>query len=161
MLRVVVAVVLAAALLGVAQPAIEDGRETAAQRAVERELIAVERAITTLETQAAVPYGQSGARQVVELDLPERSFGSAGIEYVAIGGVPGEGGGSNLLAYRVTDRPPDTVRLDADLRIEHSRGERSWLVDEPLVLRTGGRHRLTFEPVRYDGQRVVVVQQVG
>lgn len=161
MLRVAVAVVLAVALLGVAQPAIEDGRETAAERAVERELVAVERAIVNLDDEAVVPYGQPGARQVVVLDLPERSFGSVGVEYVALGGLPGGDGSSNLLAYKVADRQPDIVRIDADLRVERSRGDVSWLADDPLVLRTGGRHRLTFEPVRYDDRRVVVVRRLG
>lgn len=163
MLRVVVSVVLAAALLGVAQPAIEDARETAAERAVERELVAVERAVTDLRSEAAVPYGQPGARRVVVLDLPERSFGSAGVAYVAIGGLPEGDGSGNLLAYEVADRPPNTVRLDVDLRVERSRGGVRWLADDgnPLVLRTGGRHRLAFVPVRHDGRRVVVVRESG
>lgn len=161
MLRVVVSVVLAAALLGVAQPAVEDARETAAERAVERELVAVERAVADLRSEAAVPYGQPGARRVVVLDLPERSFGSAGVEYVAIGGLPAGDGGGNLLAYEVADRPPNTVRIDADLRVERSRGGVRWLADDPLVLRTGGRHRLAFVPVRHDGQKVVVVRESG
>ena len=161
MLRVVVAIVLAAALLGVAQPAVEDARETAAERAVERELVAVERAVADLRSETAVPYGQSGARRVVVLDLPERSFASAGIEYVSFGGLPEDGVGSNVLAYHVADRPPDIVRLDADLRVERSRGGVERLVEEPFVLRTGGRHRIALVPVRYDGQRVVVVRKLG
>lgn len=163
MLRVVVAVALAVALLGVSQPAIEDARANAAERAVERELVEIERAIADLRMEAAVPYGQPGARRVVVLDLPERSFGSAGVAYVAVGGLPnGDGdGGSNLLAYGVADRPPTVLRLDADLRVERSRGGVEWLDDDPLVLRDGGRHRLAFVPVRSDGRRVVVVRNLG
>ena len=158
MLRVVVAAVLAVALLGVAQPAIEDARATAAERAVERELVGVERAVVDLQSEEAVPYGESGARRVVALDLPERSFASAGIRYVAIGGVPGGDGRGNLLAYGVADRPPDASPLDANLRVERSRDGGRRLVEEPLVFRTGGRHRIALVPVRHDGHRVVVVR---
>lgn len=164
MLRVSVAVVLAVALLGVAQPAVEDARSIAAERAVERELAEIERAITELRTEAAVPYGQPGARRVVTLDLPERAFASAGIEYVAIGGVPDgdrTDSDTDLLVSKVADRTPSIVRIDADLRVERSRGEVSWLTDDSLVLRTGGRHRITLEPVRHDGQRVIVVRELG
>ena len=160
MIRVATAAILAVTLFAIAQPAIEDGRETAAERAVERELVAVERAITNLDDEAVVPYRQPGARQIVVLYLPERSFGSLGVEYVALGALLGGDDSSNLLAYKVADRPPNIVRIDVDLRVECSRGDISWLADDPLVLRTDGRHRLAFEPVRYDGQRVVVVRKL-
>lgn len=160
MLRVVVSVVLALALLGISQPAIEQARETAAERAVVRELARVETAIAELRTEDAVPYGQPGARRVVTLSLPTRAFASAGVEYVSIGAPPDKrSNDSDLLASRVSGRSPQAIRVEADLRVERSRGKARWLADEPVLIRTGGRVRLVLTPVRHEGKRIIVVQQ--
>lgn len=168
MLRVVVGVAIALALLAASQPALDSARQTRADRAAARELARLQRAIDSLQTEAAPPQGETreaGARRVVTIDLPTRSVTSARVDYVAIGAVPGESlpeGSGDVLAYRIGGGPPVVRRIDSDLRVERASGSARWLAadDVPLVDRGGGRHRIALSLVEEGDHRVVVVRRL-
>lgn len=146
MLRAVLAVALAAALVGAALPAVERGRVDAADRLVHGELRAIERGAESLLDADEVGPG-AGARRSLTVELPAGSWRAAGVDYVSIRGVrrsPGQG--VTTVAYRIDGRPERRVTLAVPLSV----GE------EPLVLGDGS-HRLVLELTERDGRRVVVV----
>jgi len=150
MLRVVFAAALTVVLVGVALPAIDDARRTNAAAAVQGDLQTVERAaLSLLETDEDTPG--AGARRSVTVRLPSRSWTSVGIEYVSVGGPPGEppaDPGQGVVVYRVRGGEPRRLALDVPL----------YTPDGPVVLRGDGEHRLTLGVERIDGQRVVTVR---
>lgn len=145
MLRVVLAVLLAAALLGVALPVVDSARVTHADGQVRTELDHLETAARDLseESDPVGPAG-SGARVERSILLPEASWGRAGVERLTI---PGS-----------ADTP---VRWRVDGGETHTAWPSPPLVAPPdgLVLRDGGRHRLRLALERRDGQQVVVVSR--
>ncbi|MFB6297054.1 MAG: hypothetical protein ABEH56_00875 [Salinirussus sp.] len=84
MLRVVLAVLLAAAVVGAAGPAVESARVGSAEARIAAELGDIERAAVTLaERNEAGPGGRT-ARRVLSVQFPERTWGQAGTRYVRI-----------------------------------------------------------------------------
>jgi len=150
MLRVVFAAALAVVLVGVATPAIDDARRTNAATAVQSDLRVVERAaLSLLETDEHAPG--AGARRSVTVRLPTRSWTSAGLEYVSIGGPPGGPSaepGRGVVVYRVRGSEPRRLALDVPL----------FAPDGPVVLRGDGDHRLVLGIGQVDGGRVVTVR---
>lgn len=143
MFRLVLAVVLAAALLGVSLPVVDTARVSHAEANTETAIQRLDTAATTLanENDAVAPRREGARRQHV-LRLPQRSWGSAGIDALRF---PPPG----------TDRPPtwrvtggNWTPIDASVP----------LVGPPdgLTLESGGRHRLTLR-YRRSGDRAVVV----
>lgn len=165
MLRVVIAVSIALAIVGLAYPAIDDARTVRTERAVRRELAAVVEAVTELVgDETAVPLGDRGARRAVSMRLPRPSLTSASIEYVAIGGTPDDRSvrdtaAEDVIAYKVEGGRRRLLRVDADLRIAERR-DGDWHVrddSDPLVLRGGGTPELTFALAEYRGDETVLV----
>lgn len=169
MLRVVLAVALAIALFGASQPALDAARDERAERAIERELLEIDRATEDLRTESVVDENQPGARRVVSLTIPSPMFTSAGVEYVALGGsietrdetqAPNsheslEIDSPDVLTYKLEGHPPNDHRLKTDLRVDRTReneDEQTRLILEP------GSHELELTPVRHDGERSIRVR---
>lgn len=164
MLRAVLAVAVAVALLGVALPAVDRAAVGRGQSLLAGD---VERLVRAVERLAAdsdpVPPGARGARVVVALRLPRRSWTTAPVDYVTVGaarrGDAPDGRGRDVVAYRVAGGHERTVGVAVDLRAVAD--GRPAPDDSPLVLRTPGRHVLALRLVRLDGHAVVVVGRLG
>lgn len=145
MLRVVLAVTLAAALVAVAAPVVETARVDHANAAVAAELDRLDGAARTLsDRNDAPPPGVAGARRVLTLHLPSRSWGSAGLARLSI---PGTGAEENRSSWRVEGGR--VRRYEASLPL---RGR-----DGPLRLTDGGTTRLVLTLGRVGDERVVLV----
>lgn len=165
MLRAVLAVALAVALLAASLPAVDGARRDHAASQVRSQL---ERLATAARDLAArndpVPVGNAGATRTVTLRLPARGWHSAGVAYVAIGGSPEndttdtpEG---DVLAWRLVGGPPRVLRVEGvDLRTVMVAGDRLAPDGRPLVLRGSGRHRVELSLVRHRGRPVVLVRR--
>ena len=143
MLRVVLSVALAAALLATVAPALDDARATRTERLTERELGRVESAALTLAREE-----EPGARRILRISLPEDSPTTAPLAFVALGGVPDEVASADtadddLFAYRVAGGRTRVRRIEADLRVVRE-GETVESDSRALVLRAGGIYRLTL-----------------
>ncbi len=167
--RTVLAVVLAVALCSISYPAIEDARKTRAEHYAEGELTTLENAVIDLEDESAVSLGQPGARQIVALSLPPETATAADIEFVAIGGIPGERNPrrkdvhGDILAYRVEGGDTRVRHVPFDLRVatrEPSSNRGRWHIESdrtPLVVRDAKRANVALLLVKRRGKRVVLV----
>lgn len=163
-LRVVLAVALAAALLGAVAPALEDARTTRTERLAARELGRVESAAQTLVREEA-----PGARRTLRISFPDDSPTAAPLAFVALGGVPGDDvhgeqreaatdtAEGDVLAYRIAGGTLGVRRIDTDLRVVRD-GTRIESDSRALVLRGGGTYHLTLRLVRNRGQSSVTVR---
>jgi hypothetical protein len=167
-LRLVLAVVLAASLVAAATPAVEDARTTRSERLAERELDRVATAANAL-----VREEDPSARRTLRVSFPGESPTEAPLAFVALGGLPDDASDDgfpreddespavdtaerDVLAYRVADGRRRVLRVDVELRVR--RGDGSVSSDSrALVLRGGETHRLTLQLVRLDGRPTVVV----
>lgn len=149
--RIVLAVLLAAALLAVSLPAIDDGRQRATDSQVRGEVARIERAASDLlATEETVPNRTLAPRRTVTLSLPERSWHRAAVDALTVQPPP-DGGSRGRIRYAVAGRPGTTVTLDVPLRPAAGR----------LELRGSGEYRLRLRLVRIDGERTVVVDRPG
>jgi len=139
-LRVVVAVLLAVAVLGTSLPAVDAARVEAADTHLHGELTAVRTAVADLLVRDD-PASGPGARRVVTVDVPGRSWGHAETERVALGG--------GVLAWRVDGGRRHTLRAPGRLRVADG--------SAVLVLRRPGQHRLTLALARDERGPVVTV----
>lgn len=163
MLRAVLAVALAVALLAASLPAIDRAQHDHADSQVRSQL---ERLVTVARALAArndpVPVGNAGATRTLTLRLPARGWRSAGVAYVAIGGVPGNAttdtSDGDVLAWRLTGGPPRVVRVE-DIAIHTISDGRVAPDGRPLVVRESGRHRVELSLVRHRGRPVVLVRR--
>ncbi|WP_435335297.1 DUF7311 family protein [Haloarchaeobius sp. TZWWS8] len=132
-LRVLLAVVLAAALLAASQPALETARETQSERAVEVQVVALDRAAADLvATEEATPG--PGARRIATVRLPPRSWTTAEVSWVVIGGTPGSTD-PGLVSYRLAGRRTAYLRLSTPVDTPGG---------EPLVVAGDGPVRLVL-----------------
>lgn len=147
MIRVVLAVVLTTALLGVSLPAIDDARRDHSETTVRTELQRVERAATDLlDTDDPTA---DGARRVVTVHLPTRSWTDAGVDGVTIS--PSRTGSGGRFTWTV-EGGTRTVRRLPDVPIRtNSHGA-------PLTLNASGRHRLVLSLDGERGDPVVTVR---
>lgn len=157
MIRAVLAVCLAVALLGVALPAVEDASRDHSAAVADAELTRLRATIADLAaTDAALPADSAGARRLVTLRLPTPDLAAAPVAYLAVGGVPGtasddtSAGGSTRLAYRLQGGQPQTISVPVDLRTPDG---------DPLVLRRAGRHRLRVRLLAADAGVAVRVER--
>ena len=145
MLRVVLAVAVAAALVGIAAPVVETARVDRANAAAAAELDRLDSAAETLRDRNDVPPpGVTGARRVLTLHLPSRSWGSAGLARLSIPGADAE---DDRISWRVDGGR--VRRYDASVPLVAR--------DGPLRLNDGGRRRLVLSLRRLGDERVVLV----
>ncbi len=145
MIRAVLATLLAVALVGASLPAIDEGRRDHAETVVGTELDRVERAAGDLL--ASDDPTDVGARRVITLNLPTRSWADADVDAVTIRG------GRDAPAARFTWRVAGgqrRVRNLPDLPLRTPDGD-------PLPLESAGRHRLVLS---LDGPRTAPVVTV-
>lgn len=162
MLRLVLAVALAAALLAVVTPALEDARATRTERLTARELGRIESA-----AEALVHEESPGARRTLTVSLPARSPTAAPLAFASLGGIPdrtaagatsetADTSGWDLLAYRIAGGSTVVRRVGVDLRVVRD-GETVASDSRALVLSGGETYRLTLRLVRIRGRLTVVV----
>jgi hypothetical protein len=158
-LRALLAVALAVAVLSVSVPAIDQARTaTASDRAAAAAEGAV-RAFHAVATDEDATRGSlPGARRFFTVGLPERSWTVARVEWFAVGGVP-DGvdpawararGNGTVVAYRVAGGRPRRHRVSLPgVGVRTPAG--------PVVFRSAGRHRVVLSLVRSaEGPTVVV-----
>lgn len=147
MLRVVVAVALATALLGASMPAVESARTDHAHGRVDIELEALAATAARLQDRNdPVPPDVQGASRTVVVHLPDGAWTSGDIAYLV---VPGP----------TSKYPPGTVRYRVAGGRERTRSTGVPLVGPPGGLRmAGGRHRLVLEYTRRADEPVVLVR---
>lgn len=159
MIRVVLAVVLATALVGVGMGALERARPERTGRLVDAEVDRLADAAADLQrSEPAVARRSLAARRHLFLDVSDGGFVASPVDYVAIGGlpgrpVPGDDASGDVVAYRIAGGEPVVRRLPVDLR---AAGPTGLLPDDqPLVLR--GPADLTLSLLRRGGRRLVAV----
>jgi hypothetical protein len=161
MLRVVVAVVLASALLAASLPGMELAAHERSEATLTAEADRLRTAIADLRHRESAVATGTGARRVVTVEIPARSRTAAGVAALALGGVPGRGGPDERtaadLAWRVDGGEVATRRLPG-VRVVHYRDGR--VVDEPLVLEAPGDHRLALTRIERDGERLIAVRRL-
>jgi hypothetical protein len=154
--RVLLAVALAVALLAVAVPAIEQAgvqRSDGTARAAADELASEMRAL--LADSDAVAADVAGARRVVELDLPERGFASAGLATFRVERARNLSRGTRgaRIVWRVAGGTRHVRRIpDVGVRTT---------TDRTVAFETGGTRTLVLELVRLHGRRVVRLHRRG
>lgn len=149
MIRAVLAVVLAGALLGATMPALEDARRERASATVENEL---DRLVATANQLAAVddPTAGAGARRSLTITLPAREWSSARIDHATLH--PGTADTPSRVTWQVADGRT-VVRPLADLSLRTADGT-------PLVLSGPGTHELTLTLDGRAGSAVVTVRRL-
>lgn len=149
MIRAVLAVVLAAALLGASLPAIDDARRDHADVAVRTELDRFERAARTLLSEDDPVSGDGGARRVVVLSVPEESWTDADVAAITVASPPERTGGR--LTWRLRGGPQSVRRLPSvPLRTPDG---------DPIVVESSGRHRLVLSLDGSPADPVVTVRR--
>lgn len=161
MLRAVLGVAVAVALVAAAAPAVDDARKASSDRDARRQADAVADAVRALPRESdPVASGVPGARRVVALDLPERSPASAGSTYLAVGGVPdgsvAEPPDGDVIVYRVDGGSRHVRSVPVDVRVRNGNG-RTADDDIPLVLRDDAT--VVLRLVRSRGRPVVVASR--
>lgn len=166
MIRLVLAVALAAALLATAAPALDAARTARTERLVAGDLDRIEAAAAELarEESPAEP-GEPGPCRALTLSLPTGSPTAAPVDYVALGGRPDHDGSANadardrdVIASKIDGGRRRVRRVGVELRAA-DRTDGEWRVApdaRPLVL-GGGTHRLVLRLVRLDGRPTVLV----
>lgn len=165
-LRIVLAVVLVVAICSVSYPAIDAVRRDRAAYRADAELADVSRSMADLADETTVPFDDTeprGARRMVTLSLPAESVTSGGIEFVAIGGIPGHRRSrkddfGDVLAYRVEGGTTHVRHLPFDVRVATSSEADHELVvrpdEKPLVIRAPARRDVALLLVDYGGNRI-------
>lgn len=133
MIRAVLCVVLAVALVAVSIPAIDAARRDHTETLVRLELREFTQAARNL-LETDDPVRGAGARRIVVLSLPEESWSDAGVDSVTI--ETGWNGSGGHLTWAVKGGRRQTRRLQ-DVPIHTVRGD-------PIVLKSAGKHRLVL-----------------
>lgn len=146
MIRTVLAVVLAAALLSISLPAVDAAaaERTAAQMDGAVDDIAA--AATDLTADDPGPTRRLAPRRVVDVRLPERSLTTARVRHLT---VDGGGDGPARISYALGGRTPNSHRVEAPIVTPTG----------PIVLRAPGKHTLVLRYVRRDDDPVVLVDR--
>jgi hypothetical protein len=166
-IRVLLGIALAVALVATVTPALDDARTDRTERLTTRELDRVGAAAEELAREEA-----PGARRTRTVSLPGDAPTEAALSFVALGGIPdgvssGEGqameNGSeadtaarDLLVFRVAGGRRHVRRVGVDLRVVRD-GAHSTADSRALVLRGGATYEVTLRLVRSGGRRIVVV----
>jgi hypothetical protein len=161
MLRAVVAVVLASALLAASLPGIELAARERSEATLTAEADRLRTAIVDLRQRESAVGSGAGARRVVAVELPARSRTAAGETTLALGGVPGQvrsdGQSAVDLAWQVGDGTVTTRRLPGSQVVHYPDGR---VRDEPLVLESPGPHRIALTRIEHDGETLIGVRRL-
>ena len=114
MIRYVLAVLLAVAIVGLAMPAVNDAAVDNSEAAVRGEIADLDAAATALvDTEEVPPPGRerASARRVVTVTFPEQSPTSRAVRFVRI--EPHHEHGFSTVTYAVGERPSEQLRIDA------------------------------------------------
>ncbi|MHC3378582.1 DUF7311 family protein [Haloarcula sp. H-GB5] len=142
--RLVLAVAVMTALVGVSAPALSTARADTASDTMERQLDELEAELTTLvETDDATTNGD--ARRVVEIQLPVRTYTNAGVSQLQFA----ERAGVGIATWTVESRKQTERLVGISIRTTAATDR----LDEP------GTHRLVFVLTRSDGQRILRVHR--
>jgi hypothetical protein len=143
-IRAVLAVALALALVGVTSAGVEEARLARTDGVVEGELRALDRAAASLYEREETTPGP-GPRRTVTLTLPAADWDRAGVDELLVG----EAGPTPTVSYRLGGGPERRHRLSVPLSVP----------GEPVRIREPGRHRLVLTLVRRHDRRVVRVRR--
>lgn len=143
MIRLLVAVLLAVALLAASLPAIDYAGEERSEALTRAAIDDVDAAATDLARSEEAAPGTAGARRVVTVELPRPAFAAAAVRRVAISPT------NRSYSYRVEGRTNRTVRGTVPVYTTDGR---------PLEL-GAGRHRLVLRLVDVGDSRRVVVER--
>jgi len=144
-IRVVVTVLLAIAILAAAMPAVENAAADRSEAQLRSGVESIDAAAVDLvESEEAVP-GTVGARRTVEVRIPAADVGAAGVERLAISG------SDRGYEFRVEGR--DETEIHGTVPVHTIDGE-------PLVLRDPGTHELVLALVEVGGDRRVVITRL-
>lgn len=159
MIRLVLAVALAVALVAATLPAIEKARQDRGRVAAERSLDRLAAAASDLTARdAAVRPGARGARRVLRLCLPRRSWTRAGVTALALTATDGAG---TRVGYRVGDGREVERRLPVALwPLDGDATHADGTEEGPTLSLSPGCHRLVLAAVRRDGAVGVTVRRV-
>lgn len=144
MLRAVLAVALAVALLASARPAIDAVRVAHAEDLVEGALERLDTAAARLRAHNDAVPGPGGARAHVRLHLPRGVWATAGLERLAVR--PAPRGAGAVARWRVAGGTLRTRRLPALSLPGDATG---------VTVREGGRSRLQLALTRLGARRVI------
>ncbi|AXG09926.1 DUF7311 family protein [Haloplanus rubicundus] len=141
MIRAVLAVCLTVALLAAVTPAVDEGRERRTTIHLDRVVDRIDRAVRSLQAhEDPTAPSVAGARRLVSVHLPERSWTAVGARLW----IDGE---RDQIGYRLDGARARRTRLPGvDLRTPDGR----------VVLDGGSRRRLELSLVRDDGVGVAV-----
>jgi hypothetical protein len=155
-IRVLLTVTLAVAVVAVSAPGIERAgvqRSDEAVRSVVDHLVTQARALDA--DSDAVPGDLASARRVVELDLPERGAARAGLAELRLAPPRVEGADGTRVTWRVEGGTRHVARVEGLALRPPGRGRGA------VVFETGGDQRVVLELVRTEGRRVVLVNRRG
>lgn len=154
MIRVVLTVLVAVALLAAATPALEDARTATTVERLDSEADRVERAVGGLvSASVSVADPSLAARTTVTVDVPS-GFGAARIDSVAL--ADADGGEADVsLRYRIDGGPERTVPIAPGVA-----GSAVAVDGGTVALRPGGESRLALRFVD-DGGPTVRIARVG
>jgi hypothetical protein len=140
-IRVVLTVLLAVALVAVAVPAIDEGRESRTATRLDGVTDRLDRAVRSLRAhEDPTRPGVGAARRIVSLRIPSESWS-------ATGGTLYVDADRDRIGYRLEGNHPRWTPVQGvDLRTPAG----------TLVVESPGRHRLSLSLVREDGVAVVV-----
>lgn len=142
MIRTVLAVVLAIALLTATLPAIETVRVDRVDHSVSQDLATIEHSSTELLTTEERIDGP-GAQRVVSVSVPPRGLVTADLQYIELT--------ADAFTYKISGQSARTVRPDAPIVRPDAAGPLRITTSTDILLR----------PIRDNGTRKVVMTRIG
>jgi hypothetical protein len=145
-IRAVLAVLLAAALLSISLPAVDGAGEERTIARMDRAVEDIETSATDLLAEERGPTARLGPRRVIDVRLPDRSLTTVEVEWFAIDGMEDS---SARISYRLSDRRPTHYRSTAPIATP----------DGPVVFRAAGGHTVVLRLVGRGGDATVLVDR--
>ncbi|SFL02460.1 hypothetical protein SAMN04487950_2015 [Halogranum rubrum] len=139
-IRIVLTVALATALLAVSLPAVDSARGDRTAASLDADLATVrDAAVGLVDEDDPTRDDVAGARRLVTVDVPHPSWTAATVERVTVRGQTDSS--VSTLGYRLDSGRRGRLRLDVPLRTPNG----------PLVFTTPGAHRLALSLAWGDG----------
>lgn len=145
--RYLLAVLLAVAIIATALPIVDDARRSTARVSADSSVDRIRGAIRELIARSDPTAAPFAAHRSLTVSLPERGAGTIGIDWIAIGGVPGRVGpaepnDTDVIAYSVDGDVHQIVLTNIELRVvlgKQRQNDRT-----PLVIEDTTTLRLTY-----------------